>query len=314
MGGAIACVFPGQGSQYVGMGQDLYEVYLPVRQTFAQASEVLGLDLASLCFEGPEETLTDTLNAQPAILTLSVALWRLVQEGAVGSLRPLFVAGHSMGEYSALVAAEAVEFGDALRLVRQRAELMQAAGREQPGGMAAVIGLDATSVDGLCAQARADTGGVVQGANYNSPGQIVISGDTASLERAMALAKERAARHVIPLAVSVAGHSPLMAPAVGAFGEILENTAIQRAQTPVVANVSAQPIQEPGEIRQELAAQLTSPVRWVESVQYMVSEGVDTFVEVGPGKVLRGLIRRIDSGVEGRSVEEIIEGLQQNLG
>ena len=310
MAGAIACVFPGQGSQYLGMGQGMHQAYPLVRQAFAQASEVLGLDLASLCFEGPEEVLTDTLNAQPAILTLSIALWRVLQETLFYSLCPLFVAGHSMGEYSALVAAGALGFADALRLVRRRGELMQAAGREPRGGMAAVIGLDAAMVERVCARVQAETGGVVGIANYNSPGQIVISGDHVSLEGAMSLAGEEGARRVIPLAVSVAGHSALMAPATEAFGEILENTFIQRARIPIVANVSAEPLEEPAEIRLELVAQITSPVRWVESVQYMAARGVDTFVEVGPGKVLRGLIRRIDSGVRRKGVGDIIEGLQ----
>jgi len=307
MAGAIACVFPGQGSQYVGMGQDLHEAYPLVRQTFAQASEALSFDLASLCFEGPEEALTDTLNAQPAILTLSIALWRVLQESPFNSPRLLFFAGHSMGEYSALVAAGALGFADALRLVRRRGELMQAAGREQPGGMAAVIGLDAAMVERVCARVQAETGGVVGIANYNSPGQIVISGDHASLEGAMSLAGEEGARRVIPLAVSVAGHSALMAPAAEAFGEILENTLIQRARIPIVANVSAQPLEEPEEIRRELIVQLTAPVRWVESVQHMVARGVDTFVEVGPGEVLRGLIRRIDRGVERKGVGDMLQ-------
>ena len=310
MAGALACVFPGQGSQYVGMGQALYRDYPLVRQTFTQASAALGFDLASLCFEGPAELLTDTLNAQPAVLTLSIALWRVLQEGPFDSPRPLLFAGHSLGEYSALVAAGALEFTDALRLVRRRGELMQAAGRTYPGGMAAVIGLDEAMVERVCAQVQAEAGGVVGMANYNSPGQIVISGDQASLGRATSLAEEEGAWRVIPLAVSVAGHSPLMAPAAEAFGKVVENTPIRRAQTPVVANVSAQPIEEPEEIRRELVAQLTSPVRWVESVKYMITQGVDTFVEVGPGDVLRGLIRRIDRGVKGRGVEEIIEGPQ----
>ena len=313
MAGAVACVFPGQGSQYVGMGRDLYQAYPLVSETFAQASELLGFDLAALCFEGPEEALTDTLNAQPAILTLSVALWWvLLREDPFNSRPPLFLAGHSLGEYSALVAAGALEFADALRLVRRRGELMQAAGRERPGGMAAVIGLDASSVDELCARARAETGGVVQAANYNSPGQIVISGDRASLERAVALAEEGGARRVIPLAVSVASHSPLMAGAAEAFREVLEAAPIQVAQPPIVANVSALPIREPEEIRRELVAQLTSPVRWVESVEYMVAQGVGTFIEVGPGNVLRGLIRRINGRVGRKGVEDILHSIKRS--
>ncbi|MEA3344861.1 MAG: ACP S-malonyltransferase [Chloroflexota bacterium] len=307
MAGAIACVFPGQGSQHVGMGQKLYKAHPLARQVFAQASDILGLDLASLCFRGPEEVLTDTLNVQPAILTLSIALWNVLQESPFNSPHPMFLAGHSLGEYSALVAAGALEFADALRLVRRRGELMQAAGRENPGGMAAVIGLDSETVERVCARAKERTGGTLGVANHNSPDQIVISGDHASLEEAMSLAEEEGARHVIPLAVSVASHSPFMAPAAKVLGGILEFTHIRRARTPVVANVSAQPIVEPEEIRRELVSQLTGPVRWVESVEYMIAQGVDTFVEVGPGDVLRGLIRRIDREVERRGIEDILE-------
>ena len=300
MAGAIACVFPGQGSQHVGMGRDFHEAHPLAQQTFAEASEVLDLDLASICFEGPEEVLTDTLNAQPAILTLSFALWRVLEAHQAGGCPPIYLAGHSMGEYSALVAAGALGFTDALRLVRRRGELMQAAARERPGGMAALIGLDAAVVEETCFRVRAETGGIVEIANYNSPGQIVISGDHASLARAMSLAKEKA-RRVIPLAVSVAGHCTLMAPAAESLADAVEKTRILGAHTPVVANVNAQPIVEAKEIRKELVAQLTNPVRWTESVRYMTEHGVGAFVEVGPGTVLKGLIRRISKKVETRS-------------
>lgn len=304
------------------MGRDIYEAHALVRQVFTQASETLNLDLASLCFEGPEEVLTDTLNAQPAILTLSIALWRILSDReddqheslsdshSPSPFRPLFCAGHSMGEYSALVAAGALEFSDALQLVRRRGELMEAAGQEHRGGMAAVIGLDAAAVERVCTWAQAETGGVVGIANDNSPGQIVVSGDHVTLKETAALAKEEGARRFIHLAVSVAGHSPLMASAAQALRGVLASTPIRRSKTPVVANVGARPIEEPEDIRQELVAQLTSPVRWVESVRYMIAQGVDTFVEVGPGDVLRGLIRRIDGGVKRKGVSDIIKELR----
>ena len=304
------------------MGRDIYEAHALVRQVFTQASETLNLDLASLCFEGPEEVLTDTLNAQPAILTLSIALWRILSDReddqheslsdshSPSPFCPLFCAGHSMGEYSALVAAGALEFSDALQLVRRRGELMEAAGQEHRGGMAAVIGLDAAAVERVCTWAQAETGGVVGIANDNSPGQIVVSGDHVTLKETAALAKEEGARRFIHLAVSVAGHSPLMASAAQALRGVLASTPIRRSKTPVVANVGARPIEEPEDIRQELVAQLTSPVRWVESVRYMIAQGVDTFVEVGPGDVLRGLIRRIDGGVKRKGVSDIIKELR----
>ncbi len=286
----IAFVFPGQGSQYVGMGRDLYEAYPEARAIFDQADEILGFSLSELCFEGPAEELNDTVNTQPAIFTMSVACLRALNP--LLSLDPLFVAGHSLGEYTALVAAGALDFADGLKLVRERGRLMKEAGEKNPGGMAAIIGLDAGTLEGICQEASG-----VQIANYNSPGQIVISGHREALERAMGLARERGAKRVIPLAVSIAAHSPLMRPAAEEFRRAVESTPFRRARIPLVANVTARPISEPEEIREELVRQLTSPVRWVESVERMIEGGVDTFVEIGPKSVLTGLIRRIDRSV-----------------
>ncbi len=286
----IAFVFPGQGSQYVGMGRDLYEAYPEARAVFDEADEILGFPLSKLCFEGPAEELNDTVNTQPAIFTMSVACLRALNP--LLSLDPLFVAGHSLGEYTALVAAGALDFADGLKLVRERGRLMKEAGEKNPGGMAAIIGLDAGTLEGICQEASG-----VQIANYNSPGQIVISGHREALERAMGLARERGAKRVIPLAVSIAAHSPLMRPAAEEFRRAVESTPFRRARIPLVANVTARPIVEPEEVREELVTQLTSPVRWVESVERMIEGGVDTFVEIGPKSVLTGLIRRIDRSV-----------------
>jgi len=293
----VAFVFPGQGSQYVGMGRDLYEAYPEARAIFDQADEILGFPLSELCFEGPAEKLNDTINTQPAIFTMSVACLRALNPSL--SLDPLFVAGHSLGEYTALVAAEALTFADGLKLVRERGRLMKEAGKKNPGGMAAIIGLDARTVERICQEASG-----VQIANYNSPGQIVISGHREALEQAMGLARERGAKRVIPLAVSIAAHSPLMRPAAQEFRRAVEATSLRRARIPVVANVTAEPTTEPEEIREALVRQLTSPVRWVESVERMIEGGVDTFVEIGPKSVLTGLIRRIDKGVQTFSISD----------
>ena len=301
----IAFVFPGQGSQYVGMGRDLYEQYPEARTVFDEADEILGFPLSRLCFEGPEDILTDTINAQPAILTMSVACLRalpvlpnlLLGSEPLLSLNPLFCAGHSMGEYTALVAAGTLDFPSALRLVRERGRLMKLAGERAPGGMAAVLGLEREAVEEVCQRAREETEGIVQVANDNAPGQTVISGEQAALERAMALAQERGARRVVRLAVSIAAHSPLMACIVDEFRAAVGATSMEEAGIPIVANVTACPITAVADIRHELVAQLTSPVRWVESVQYMIAQGVDTFVEIGPKEVLSGLIKRIDRNV-----------------
>ncbi len=307
----IAFVFPGQGSQYVGMGRDLHEAYPKASAVFDKADEILGFPLSKLCFEGPKEELDDTINTQPALLTVSVALLRITSaELSTGleldQLGPVTVAGHSMGEYTALVAAGALDFADGLKLVRERGRVMKEAGERNPGRMAAVIGLDAGTLEGICQEASFQLpASIVQIANYNSPGQVVISGHKEALGRAVELAKKRGARRVIPLAVSIASHSPLMQSAAESFASIVAQIDFHQPRVPVVANVTAAPITTLAEIREELVEQLTSTVRWVESVQYMIAQGVTTFVEIGPKNVLTGLIKRISKEVRVVSVEDM---------
>lgn len=282
----IAFVFPGQGSQYVGMGKDLNEQSSTAQELFRQADAILNVPLSRLCFEGPEEELRQTKNTQPAIFLHSMAL-AMSYRGPKGAM----AAGHSLGEYSALVYAGALTWEDGLRLVRLRGELMQQAGVDRPGTMAAIIGLDPKTVVDACEKAL--EAGIVQAANFNSPGQIVISGSVPGVRRAMELAKERGAKLVKELPVSGAFHSPLMESAQEGLKEALENTPIRDASIPVYANVTAQPVRDAGGIRRLLLQQLTSPVRWEESVAAMASDGALTFVEIGPGKVLQGLVKRI---------------------
>ncbi len=298
--GSTAFLFPGQGSQYVGMGRDLYETYPEARATFDQADKVLGFALSDLCFNGPEEALNDTINTQPAIFVTSVALLRALESSKKQA--PAFVAGHSLGEYAALVAAGAMDFAAGLWLVRERGRLMKEAGERSPGGMAAVLGLEAEAVEEICHRARQETGGVIQVANYNSPGQIVISGDFQTRDVAMELVKAAGAKRVVPLAVSIAAHSPLMQCIADEFRQAVEATEFWTPQVPVVANVSAMPLESTEAIRAELVQQLTSPVRWTESMQYMIGRGVTEFVEIGPKDVLTGLVRRIDQSVQAKSV------------
>ncbi|MFQ6014937.1 MAG: ACP S-malonyltransferase [Anaerolineae bacterium] len=292
-----AFIFPGQGSQYVGMGRDLYEMYPAARATFDEADEVLGFALSKLCFEGPKDVLTDTINTQPAILTVSTACLRVLQGDGRWTTgdRPSFVAGHSLGEYSALVAAEALEFAAALRLVRERGRLMKEAGKQAPGGMAAVIGLDEATLEEVCREAQKE--GIVCIANYNSPGQTVISGERPALEKAMGLAKARGARRAIPLAVSIASHSPLLREAAEEFKQAVSLVDLREVRIPVIANVTARPISTVEEIKAELVQQFYSPLQWVRTIQYMLEQGVTTFVEIGPKDVLAGLIRRTDKSV-----------------
>jgi [acyl-carrier-protein] S-malonyltransferase len=279
---SIAFVFPGQGSQVVGMGKDL--VALPTAQRiFAEADQVLGFPLSQLMFEGPKESLDDTIHTQPALFTMSVALYALL-----GSKQAAFVAGHSLGEYAALYAAGVLSFADGLRLVRERGRLMKAAGAKNPGGMAAIIGFDDATVKGIC-----DSIDGVQVANYNSPGQVVISGTKEGVFAAMQTAKERKARLVTALDVSIAAHSALMRSAVAEFAAAVNATPMQAPRIPVIANISAQPLASVEAICEELIGQLTSSVRWTQTIEYMAAQGVDTFVEIGPGRVLTGLIKRI---------------------
>jgi [acyl-carrier-protein] S-malonyltransferase len=280
------------------MGAELAESDPRAREVFERADGILGFALSRLCWEGPEEELTQTQNAQPAILVHSLAVWS-VMEGTIAD-RVRFAAGHSLGEFTAYAAAGSLTLDDAVRLVRRRGELMSAA---RQGTMSAVVGLEAAKVEALCAQVR-DSGGVVVAANYNSPQQIVISGEVPAVERAGELAKEAGAKMVRPLTVSGAFHSPLMADAEAGLREALEGVEFRDPWFPVVANATAQPISDADSARAALVRQLTAPVRWTEGIQLIAAAGIERFVEFGPGKVLTGLLRRIDRQLQGVQLGE----------
>jgi [acyl-carrier-protein] S-malonyltransferase len=284
------------------MGRALAEAYPEARDIFAQADQVLGFPLSQLCFEGPEAELTDTINQQPAILTTSIAALRAIEKRAL-DVQPAFVAGHSLGEFSALVACGALDFADAVRLVRERGRLMKKAGDATPGGMAAVLKLERDALEAICAEANRATGKRVQVANDNSPGQLVISGDRAALDKAMELARTRGARRVVPLAVSIAAHSHLMASIAAEFRRAVEAVRFDKMRVPVIGNVYARPI-DALDLVDELEAQLTTPVLWSDTIRYLAARGVTRFVEVGPKDVLAGLVRRIDDSVAVMSVGE----------
>ncbi|MHB1352834.1 MAG: ACP S-malonyltransferase [Thiobacillus sp.] len=288
----LAFVFPGQGSQSVGMMQGWGE-RAEIRATFAEASDALGQDLWALVADGPAEVLNQTVNTQPAMLAADVAAWRAWQ--AQGGPNPALLAGHSLGEYAALVAADALSFVDAVKLVRFRAEAMQSAVPEGVGAMAAILGLDDEAVRAVCADAAA--GEAVEAVNLNSPGQVVIAGNKGAVERAMALAKERGAKRALPLPVSVPSHSSLMRPAAEKLLAYLQDVAISAPRIPVLHNTDVQFHDAAAAIRAALAKQLHTPVRWVETVRALKAAGVERVIECGPGKVLAGLNKRIDDSL-----------------
>jgi [acyl-carrier-protein] S-malonyltransferase len=295
----VAWIFPGQGSQETGMGRDLYEAYAVARELYDRADAVLGRPLTRLCFEGPDEELGKTFNSQPAIYVTSLACLAVAREVAALDCDPAFVAGHSLGEYTALTAAGALDFEDGLRLVEQRGKLTQAAADATPGGLAAVLGLDEATADTVCAEAGAEV------CNINSPGQLVIGGTKAAVEKACALALERGAKRAIPLDVGGAFHTSLMRPAAEGMRKAVDAVDVRPPRIPVVANDRGEPITDPAAIREELVFQLTHPVRWVQCVEYMAQHGVTTYIEIGPGRVLTGLVKRIVKDSQTRNINGV---------
>ncbi|GAA0585938.1 ACP S-malonyltransferase [Caenispirillum bisanense] len=313
---ARALVFPGQGSQAVGMGKELADAFAPAREVFEEVDEALGQGLSRLMFEGPDDQLTLTENAQPALMAVSLAVVRVLEREGGLDLPSIagFVAGHSLGEYSALCAAGALEIGDTARLLKIRGQAMQKAVPVGVGAMAALLGLDLDQAREV-AEAAAQ-GEVIAAANDNAPGQVVVSGHKAAVERAVALAAERGAKRSVMLPVSAPFHCPLMQPAADAMAQALANVDIRSPRLPVVANVTASPTTDPAAIRELLVEQVTGAVRWRESVLAMKALGVDTLVELGSGKVLTGLARRIDRELTGVAVNgpADIESFLKSLG
>ncbi len=296
----IAYVFPGQGSQYAGMGKDLADNYPSARQVFEKADVALGFAISELCFNGPAEELQLTQNTQPAILTVSIAALRAME--SEGFPKPTFVAGHSLGEYSALVAAGSLFLDDAVRTVRARGAYMQEAVPVGKGAMAAILGADTSTIEACCAEAS--QGEVCSAANINSPGQVVIAGNAAAVDRAIVLLKQCGARRAVKLNVSAPFHSVLMEPAQELLARDLEAISFKDPQVPVITNVDAKPVNTGEEARAAVIRQVSSPVRWLQSVEFLVKQGVQTFIEIGPGKVLSGLVRQIDRGVRCLSVAD----------
>ncbi len=297
----VAYIFPGQGSQWVGMGRDLYDNFDSAKTVFEQADDALGFSLSQLCFDGPEDELRQTINAQPAIVTVSLACLKatLAEAGSDGIPPPTFVAGHSLGEYTALAAAGVLDFANTIYLARERGRLMYEAGLSQPGGMAAIIGLDEAPLAELCTETDTWI------ANINCPSQLVISGARDNLAKAIELAKSRGAHRTVPLSVSGAFHTLLMQPAADGIAETIATLPFIDPAIPIIANTTAQPLTNAELIKEELLRQLCNCIQWQRSIEYMVNDGVSTFVEIGPGRVLSGLIKRIDRDVKTLNIGDV---------
>lgn len=303
----LAFIFPGQGSQYVGMGKDLYQIYVEARDVFDEASEVLFYDVARLCFEGPKEELDRTFRTQPCILTASIAALRVLESRRI---MPAVVAGHSLGEYSALVASGVIGFREAIKLTEKRGRFMQEAVPEGEGLMAAIIGLSREQLDEICLTVSS---GYVAPANYNCPGQIVIAGEREAVGEAIRIAKESGAKRAVPLPVSVPSHCALMIEASRRLAEELSSIHMNPPSVPVVNNADAMFLYTVGSIKSSLTKQLDSPLLWEDSIRSMIDSGVDVFVEAGPGSVLGGLVRRIDPGVTVYCTDEGMDEVLKNL-
>jgi [acyl-carrier-protein] S-malonyltransferase len=295
----IGFIFPGQGSQYVGMGKDFLTNYPIAQELFLQASEILKVDMANLCLNGPESALKLTANTQPAIYLISIIAYRILEQEGI---HPAIAAGHSLGEYSALAAANAISFADGLRLVRKRGELMQEAVPVGKGLMAAIMGLDTKVVEEACVEVQ-NQGKVVQIANYNCPGQVVISGEKTAVEETMAYTKKLGAKKTTVLPVSAPFHSPLMKPAEQALATELEKISFRDPSFPIIANVKGEAVNTGEAVKEILKNQITSPVKWEDSMHYLLGQEIDTVVEVGPGQVLLGLMKRINKNTKGFGVE-----------
>lgn len=304
-----AFVFPGQGSQTVGMCKEFYDNYACAKKVFEEADEALGFSIAKMCFEGPEDQLRLTMNTQPAILTCSIAVLAVLRENG---LNCQIAGGHSLGEYSALVAAGSLSLADAVRSVRKRGQFMQEAVPVGEGAMAAVMGLEPETIDAICRKVEAECGEAVQAVNFNCPGQVVIAGAAGAVAKAIDALKEAGARRAVSLPVSAPFHSTLMRPAAARLKEVLDEVEFHDAKFPVVANVTAKPVTKAEEVRSLLVQQAASPVKWEMSMRYMLGEGFDTFVEVGPGKVLTGFTRKIDRTANALNVEDM-DSLEKTL-